>query len=86
MTKIEALKAVIEALKALSEALNEEYIESIPELKLEDVRAILAEISRSGKTAQMKDLLTKYHAEKLSDVKTEDYPALLKNAEEIKNA
>ena len=86
MTKIKALKAVIEALKALSEALNEEYSEKQSEPKLEDVRAVLADISRSGKTQEMKVLLAKYHAVKLSEVKPEDYPALLADAEEIANA
>ena len=86
MTKIEALKAVIEALKALSEALNEEYSEKQSEPKLEDVRAVLADISRSGKTQEMKVLLAKYRAVKLSEVKPEDYPALLADAEEIANA
>ena len=55
-------------------------------IKLEDVRAVLAEISRSGKTAQMKKLLGRFGASKLSDVKVEDYAALLAAAKEVKNA
>ena len=57
-----------------------------PAIKMEDVRSILAEISRSGKTAEMKALLGKFGATKLSDVKTEDYAALLEAAQEVKNA
>lgn len=57
-----------------------------PSIKLEDVRTVLAEISRSGKTAQMKGLLGRFGAAKLSDVKAEDYPALLEAAKEVKNA
>ena len=57
-----------------------------PAIKLEDVRMVLAEISRSGKTAQMKELLSQFGASKLSDVKPEDYPALLAAAKEVKNA
>ena len=57
-----------------------------PAIKLEDVRTVLAEISRSGKTAQMKELLGRFGAAKLSDVKAEDYPALLEAAKEVKNA
>lgn len=57
-----------------------------PAIKLEDVRTVLAEISRSGKTAQMKELLSQFGASKLSDVKPEDYPALLAVAKEVKNA
>ena len=58
----------------------------LPAIKLEDVRTVLAEISRSGKTAQMKELLGRFGAAKLSDVKAEDYPALLEAAKEVKNA
>ena len=54
--------------------------------KLEDVRAVLADISRNGKTAEMKALLTKFGATKLSDIPTEKYPELLKAAEAIRNA
>jgi hypothetical protein len=57
-----------------------------PAIKLEDVRTVLAEISRSGKTAQMKELLGRFGAAKLSDVKAEDYPALLEAAKEVRDA
>lgn len=57
-----------------------------PAIKMEDIRSILAEISRSGKTAEMKALLGKFGATKLSDVKAEDYAALLEAAQEVKNA
>ena len=53
---------------------------------LEDVRTVLAEISRSGKTAEMKALLGKYGATRLSEVKAEDYQSLLSAAKELQNA
>lgn len=53
---------------------------------LEEVRTVLAEISRAGKTAEMKELLRQFDAAKLSDVCPEDYPALLKAAQEVSNA
>ena len=53
---------------------------------LEEVRAVLAEISRSGKTAEMKALLGKFGASRLSDVKEEDYTALLAAAREVADA
>jgi hypothetical protein len=56
-----------------------------PELKLEDVRAVLAEKSRAGHTAEVRDLLQKYGAEKLSAVDPANYEALLKDAEVIGN-
>ena len=39
-----------------------------PELKLEDVRAVLAEKSRAGHTAAIRTILHKYGASKLSGV------------------
>jgi hypothetical protein len=51
---------------------------------LEDVRAVLAKLSQHGKTAEVKELLTKYGATKLSDVDEGNYKELLKDAEGIK--
>lgn len=56
-----------------------------PELKLEDVRAILAEKSRAGHTAAIRTLLQKYGATKLSGVDPKHYEALLKDVEELDN-
>ena len=50
-------------------------------ISIEDVRAILADKSQQGKTREVKALLMKYDAGKLSGVKPEDYEALLKEAE-----
>ena len=50
---------------------------------LEDVRAVLAKLSQHGKTAEVKDLITKYGATKLSDVDEGNYKDLLKDAEGI---
>ena len=47
---------------------------------IEAVRAALAEKSRDGKTREVKALLMKYDAGKLSGVKPEDYAALLTEA------
>ena len=56
-----------------------------PQLKLEDVRAVLAEKSRAGHTAEVRTLLQKYGAEKLSAVDPANYEALMKDAEVIGN-
>ena len=50
-------------------------------ISIEDVRAILADKSQQGKTREVKALLMKYDAGKLSGVKPEDYEDLLKEAE-----
>jgi hypothetical protein len=56
-----------------------------PELKLEDVRAVLAEKSRAGHTAEVRALLIKYGAAKLSEIDPANYEALLQDAEVIGN-
>ena len=58
-----------------------ENLEEPAEIKLEDVRAVLADKSRMGHTAAVRDLLAKYGASKLSEIDTEKYLALLKDAE-----
>lgn len=45
------------------------------------LRSRLSEISRSGKTAEVKDLIAKYGASKLSDIAESDYAAVLAEAE-----
>lgn len=60
--------------------------EKKPELKLEDVRAVLAEKSRAGHTAAIRTILQKYGASKLSGVDPKHYEALLKDVEVLDNA
>ena len=57
-----------------------------PEQKAETVtfvqlRSRLSEISRSGKTAEVKELIAKYGASKLSDIAESDFAAVLAEAE-----
>jgi hypothetical protein len=54
-------------------------------LKLEDVRAVLADKSRAGYTAEVRNLLKKYGADRLSKVDPADYEAILKDAEVLGN-
>lgn len=51
-----------------------------PPIQLETVRAVLAEKSRAGHTAEIRALLVKYGAEKLSEIHPSRYPALLQDA------
>ncbi len=55
-------------------------------LSLEEVRAILAEKSRDGFTAQIRDLLQKYGASKLSEIDPANFKALVADAEVLGNA
>ena len=56
-----------------------------PVLAFEDVRAILADKSREGFTAQIRDLLQKYGAKKLSEVDAKHYKALIADVEGLSN-
>ena len=47
---------------------------------IEDVRAVMAQKTQEGKSKEIKELLQKYGAVKLSAVAPEHYPALLKEA------
>ncbi len=50
---------------------------------LEQVRAKLAALTQSGKQPQVKELLAKFGAKRLTEVPTEKYAELLKEAEAI---
>ena len=52
-----------------------------PTLTLEEVRAVLADKSRTGHAAEIRELLKKYGASKLSLVDPKHYEALLREAE-----
>ena len=86
----EELKRCGEALIAISEKLSSPSEKAgTPEEKkptLEDVRAVLARKAREGLTPQVRELLKRYGAEKLSDIRPEDYLSLLSEAEGITNA
>lgn len=71
---------------AASEADDAKEEAPAKEIHLEDVRAVLSDISRSGHTAEMKALLAKHGAKKLSDIPKEEYAQVLAEAEEVKNA
>lgn len=58
--------------------------ESVKKVSLEDVRAVLAKLSQMGKTAEVKKLIVKHGAQKLSDIPESEYASLLFEAEGIK--
>ena len=57
-----------------------------PQLTLEQVRAVLADKSRNGHTAEIRSLLQKYGAAKLSGIDPANYKALLADAEVLTDA
>lgn len=72
-------EAVSEEPKAEKKTKTKAKKDDDPEVKIEDVRAVLADYRAKG--GDLKSVLKPYGA-KLTDVKKEDYPALLKDAAE----
>ncbi len=60
---------------------KEEKLPAEKQITLTEVRAVLAEKSRKGKTAQVKELLIKHGADKLSDIDPKEYKSLMADAE-----
>jgi hypothetical protein len=54
-----------------------------PAIGIEKIRAVLAEKSQSGKTAEVRALLQQFGAAKLSEIESDKYPELLKAAEDL---
>ena len=52
-------------------------------LTLEEVRAVLAEKSRSGHTEEVRELLNKHGADKLSEINPAEYAELLAEGEAL---
>ena len=79
-TKEKAVKAQKQdAAKAQQESVAEVQQEN--PATLEGIRALMAQKTQEGKSKEIKELLQKYGAAKLSAVKPEDYPALLQEAQ-----
>lgn len=53
------------------------------EISIEEVRAVLAEKSQAGKQPEVKALITKFGAVKLTDIDPEKYAELLLEAEAL---
>ena len=76
---------LIHAAKALKDIFSstEEEKKSV---SLEDVRAVLAEKSRRGFTEEVKEIISKHGADRLSGIDPSEYESLLSEAEVIGNA
>ena len=87
-SQLNELKHCGETLISIAETLTAMFSaeEPAPEEKsysFTDVRGILADKSRMGHTAAVKDLLRKYGAEKLSELAPENYAAIVADAEAL---
>lgn len=95
-TIIDELRDTASSINRIADELTDlfSYSNRVPEvapapektLSLEEVRAILAEKSRDGFTAQIRDLLQKYGAGRLSEIDPANYMALVADAEVLGNA
>ena len=75
-------KVLRDAADAL-EAAVPQLKETVDSVSLEDVRAVLVRKSTEGKREAVKDLITKYGAERLSDISPDAFVALLREAEAL---
>ena len=97
MQLVNALNSVAQAIDKLSVRTSDKVVERFnpideppkettdkpKELTLSDVRTVLAEKSRAGFKAEVKELLNKHGAEKLSDIDPGEYETLMKEAEAL---
>ena len=95
---VSELRSAAQSLNAVADSLTSLFSGSQPRtsvqpeskptskpLTLEDVRAVLAEKSRNGHTAKVRELLEKHGAAKLSEIDPQKYAALLAEAEVLGN-
>lgn len=83
-----SMRSLADSIEAL--ATDEQHdadVEAVREpatkITFEDLRAVLAVLTRDGKQQEVKKLITEYGAAKLSDVPEEKYQELLDKAREI---
>ena len=63
-----------------------EKAKDVKPLTLEEVRAVLADKSRNGYTEQIRELLKKHGADRLSAIDPANYQALLEEVEALNDA
>ena len=80
---IEELRGCAATLSRIADTLSKMAEPEKPVPTLEEVRASLAKLSVVGHSAAVKALISKFGADKLSDIAPEQYSELLKEAERI---
>lgn len=79
-TETDELRALAKKLLSVADSLDGQ-VETEKEISYTDVRAVLAEKSRAGHTAKIKEILISHGAEKLSAIDPSEYAALLREVE-----
>ena len=91
---VSELRSAAQSLNSVADSLTSLFSGTQPEtsvqptskpLTLEEVRTVLAEKSRNGHTAKIRELLEKHGAAKLSEIDPKKYAALLAEAEVLGN-
>ena len=93
------MRSLADSLQTLANAISEDDIaDDVPAVAVEPVekplvtvtlelvRAVLAEKSHDGLTEQVRGLLQKYGAQKLSAIASDRYAGLLRDAKELNDA
>lgn len=98
---VQDLRALSDSVQAVCEAVTEGLSEEKPKaieakpvqakkaeepvITLEQVRGVLAKKSEVGFTAEVRAIIQKYGANRLSEIDAKDYPAVIADAEELGN-
>lgn len=92
---IDDVRAVADDLQTIADAMAsdepaaEQPAQAVPaekEIRLEDVRAVLAAKSRDGYGVQVRDLIAKHGGSKLSDISPSEYEVMLREVEAFGHA
>ena len=79
-----SIGALLTALESDEELPKEERVKQEEKTyEIEDVRKILADKSRLGHTAKIRELLEKYGAKKLSEIEPSNYKDLVADVEKL---
>ena len=83
---VAGMESMVKACNEITKALTKEAEPEEKSVTLEEVRGKLAELSKEGKTAEVRELIKTHGGTKLSDIEPGKYAALLAAAEELAHA
>lgn len=90
---VQDMRSLADSIQAVADAMSNSGVCTEPEPKteaakaeapkftIEQVREVLAPLSQSGKSAEVRELLKKYGAQKLSEIDPSHYGSLIHDAE-----
>ena len=85
----EVVVTLIKDLTALHKVLTAEEEKVEPKkatITLEEIRTVLAELSRDGFTKEIREIFTKHGAKKLSELDPSEYESVIEEAKALKDA